>query len=97
MQPAREDSFDRLLEEGHPFCSGEPTPADCLMKKEQLEELYHGLSLLSADEQALIHSIYFLDMTERSLAKHRGISQAILHKRKDGILKKLKYLLNFSI
>lgn len=61
-----------------------------VFKKIIVEELYQALALLTDEEWELIKAIYYLEMSEREYAGILGISQNTVHKRKHGILKKLK-------
>lgn len=59
-------------------------------KKLMLDRLSDCLSLLSDEENELIHMIFFEELTEREIAKKQGISQVAVHKRKQKVLNKLK-------
>ena len=58
-----------------------------------LEQLQKAVKQLTMEEQELFYSLYHNGLTERKAAKILKISQVAVHKRKHGILKKLKKLL----
>lgn len=64
-----------------------------LYKKYLFNKVKEELSNLSKDEQFIIQSIYFEDMTEKKVADILHISQQSLHYKKQKILKKLKKVL----
>lgn len=57
------------------------------------DELYHAITLLSKEEQDLIHAIFFEGSSEREYAKKQGVYSNAIHYRKNKIIKKLKELL----
>ena len=58
-----------------------------------LEKLHICLPHLSADEQKLIHAIYYDQLSERDYSAKTGIPQRTINDRKRRILAKLKKLL----
>lgn len=58
------------------------------------DKLIECLSLLSEDEQELIHDLFYAGLTERDAAEKYAVSQVAIHKRKQRILKKLKKMIN---
>lgn len=54
------------------------------------DKLRYCITLLSEEDQALIHALYFLGFTEREYAKEVGLSQSAIHKRKQRSIKKLQ-------
>lgn len=58
------------------------------------DKLTSCLLLLSEDEQALIHDLFYACLTERDAAKKYAISQVAIHKRKQRILQKLKKMID---
>lgn len=62
----------------------------CFNNLLQNETIKNLLSFLDEDERKLIEYIYFLEMTEREIAKIYHISQPAIHKKKKKILKKLR-------
>lgn len=91
--PAREDSIERLKEKGIQFFSDEESLEDLVIKREEIEQLYRALAMLSKEEQELIHALYFEKRTERELAQKMGVYRNAIHKRKKQIEKKLKNIL----
>lgn len=59
-------------------------------KNLMLNKLSYCLSLLSAEEKELIQMIFVEELTEREIAKQQGISQVVVHKKKQRIIKKLR-------
>ena len=55
-----------------------------------MDKLKYSLSLLSSEEQELIHAVFFDELTEREIAKRQGVSQNAIHKKKQRILEKIK-------
>ena len=62
-------------------------------KRIMLDKLRTSLALLSEEELQMLISLFYLEMTERDLAREYQISQVAIHKRKQRILEKLKKLL----
>ncbi len=58
------------------------------------DKLTKCLSLLSEDEQELIHDLFYSGITERDAAKKYAVSQVAIHKRKQRILQKLKKMMD---
>ena len=94
--PSKEDSLDRLLENGADFADETESVEDSAIKKELIEKLREALDELTADERELIDALFFANgdgMTEREYAKISGIPQKTINDRKAKILAKLKKLL----
>ncbi len=67
-----------------------------MLRKMQYEMLHKALSLLSEEEEKLIHLLFFEEYTEREVAEAMGIYHNAVHKHKKRILHKLKkFLKNF--
>ena len=92
--PEREVSLDKLIDEDWDYPSFEPSPEDVAFAFGDLEheELRRCIALLTDDEQALIHALFFEDMTEEAYAEAQGITRQGVNKRKLKILKKIKSL-----
>lgn len=58
-----------------------------------VDKLKECLSLLTDDELALIHALFYEGMTERQYADQKGIYHNAVHKKKKRILKKMKNFL----
>ena len=61
--------------------------------KAMTEKLPTVISMLSDTETELIYALFYLGTSEREYARHCGVSQVAIHKRKVKVLKKLKNLL----
>lgn len=87
---SREDSYERLLEQGNQFKENDPSAEEQAMQNIESERLHKALSFLSDDERGLILQLYFLERTEREVAEIMGVFHNAVHKRKQRILGKLK-------
>lgn len=67
--------------------------AGTVMNQLQLEKLRECISLLSAEEQKLIHQYYYDEISEVELSKEYGVSQQAVSKRLKKIRQKLKHLM----
>lgn len=67
--------------------------AEQVIHKIMLDKLRNSLSLLSENEQRLIHALFFEGMTEREYAEKEGVYHNAIHKRKLRILAKLKKIM----
>ncbi len=88
--PEREVSLEWLMDEGRDFPCVAQGPEDEVVRRMELDRLRRCLDLLAPDERALIDALFFEDKTEREYAAIAGVSQVAVHKRKQGILIKLK-------
>ena len=70
-----------------------PDIVEQVEKRIMLDKLRTSLALLSEEELQMLISLFYLEMTERDLAREYQISQVAIHKRKQRILEKLKKLL----
>ena len=59
-----------------------------------LEQLHNAFLLLSEEEKEVITAIFKNNLTERELAKKKGVYHNAIHKQKNRILEKLKKFLN---
>ena len=91
--PAREDSLDRLINEGCEFAVEQESVEDVVMHGFMVDTLYEVLDKLPDTERALIDALFFKNMTERQAAEIFGLSQMGINKRKVKILTKLKKFL----
>ena len=95
---SREDSYDRLLEADRQFPdSSQLSLDDALCKHEMLKKLEMALCSLTDDELALIQEVFYLERTEREIAKNRNMAPTTIHSRKVAVLKKLRKLLEKNI
>ncbi len=92
--PSREDSLERLMDDNaRQFSDAGESVEDAVLRKLAEDELRRALEMLTDDEQALIHALFYEGMTERAYAESLGVSQVTVHKKKQRILKKLKEIL----
>ena len=86
--PSREDSYERLLE-------AEETEKveDVAVRAVMLEKLNEALHTLTDEETAIIHALFYQEISEVELAKKLGIARTTLQSRKYKILEKLRKLL----
>jgi len=90
--PELETSFDKLIDEDWEFPSPAPSPEDdyILSEHSESEELRRCLSLLTDDEQDLIHALFFEGMADQAYAETLGVTRQAVNKRKLRVLKKIK-------
>lgn len=91
--PAREDSYDSLLEHGKVFGTREPSAEDQYMQQLECELLHICLSQLSREDKVLIEQLYFHGCTERAYAQAIGMTHQAVHKRKRKVLLKLRQMM----
>lgn len=91
--PSREDSYERLLEAERQFTEEAEDVEDAAVRAVMLERLNEALHTLTDDENAIIHALFYQEMSEVELAKRLGIPRTTLRSRKDKILGKLKKML----
>lgn len=91
--PSREDSYERLLEAEKQFAEDVENIEDAAIRAVMLEKLTAALHTLADEEKAIIHALFYQEVSEVELAKRMGISRTTLRSRKDKILVKLKELL----
>ena len=90
--PSREDSLDRLYEEGRQFRSEERV-ADLIVQRLMLEKLRKCLHTLSSSKIDLIYALFFESKSERQLSSETGIPQKTINDSKRRILRKLKKMI----
>lgn len=91
--PSREDSYERLLEEEKQFAAEAEDVMETAIRAVMLEKLNEALHTLSDNEKAIIHALFYQEISEVELAKQLGIARTTLQSRKYKILEKLKNLL----
>ena len=87
VMASREDSMDRLMENGQQFTADEDGVEDKALRNVML---YQALDTLSEAERKLIDLLYFQDKTERAVAKLLGKSQPAIHAQNKKIIEKLR-------
>ena len=94
FMPGREDSYERLLEEGHLQFGSEDIDVESLvLRRESIRCLQRAMQLLTQADMELLRAIYYQGMTERQFAKKKSIHYMTIHNRKVSILHKLKKIL----
>ncbi len=73
--PEREDSLDRLVNQGLSFAVEEESVEDRVIAVVLREQLRDALKLLDADERSLIENLFFSDQTEEEVSVILGITQ----------------------
>ncbi len=95
--PEREDSLERLGEQGYSFAAEEESVEDRVIAADLCERLYSALNLLDSAERRLIDEIYFSrggrGRTEREAAETIGIPYMTLRDKNKRITAKLKKLM----
>lgn len=91
--PSREDSYERLLEAEKQFAEDAEDVEDAAVRAVMLEKLNEALHTLTDEEAAIIHALFYQEISEVELAKKLGIARTTLQSRKYKILEKLKKLL----
>ena len=96
VTPSREDSYDRLLEAGKEFSTGESVE-DVVIKALFLDQLRDAIDRLDPGEKRLIIELFYSSegngKTEREAAKSLGMPQKTLNDRKLRIFEKIRKLL----
>jgi len=67
--------------------------AETVVNAVMVDRLKAVLPLLSDSEQALIHAIFFEELSEREVGARLGVTQSVVNKRKAKILLKLKKMI----
>ena len=88
--PSREDSYERLLEAEKQFAED---VEDAAVRAVMLEKLNEALHTLTDEEAAIIHALFYHEISEAELAKKLGIARTTVQSRKYKIFEKLKRLL----
>lgn len=91
--PSREDSYERLLEAEKQFTAEAENTEDAAIRAVMLDKLNDALHTLTDDETAIIHALFYQEISEVELAKQLGIARTTLRSRKCKVLEKLKKLL----
>jgi|LSQX01.1.fsa_nt_gb RNA polymerase sigma factor (sigma-70 family) len=87
--PSKEDSYERLADEGVQFEDGQAVE-DIVCDKAILLILQEALKELDDKEQELIRDIYYREKTTREIAKENNVSQPAIVKRHKKIIDKFK-------
>ena len=73
--PSREDSYERLLEAEKQFAE---EAEDVAVRAVMLEKLNEALHTLTDEETAIIHALFYQEISEVELAKKLGIARTTL-------------------
>lgn len=76
------------------FIDTENIPDNTVLKKLEIEALRKALSALSDTDKALVQALFYEGLTEQEYASQVGISQQMINRKKQRILKLLKKLLS---
>lgn len=91
--PSREDSYERLLEAEKQFAEEAEDVEEAAVRAVMLEKLNEALHSLTDEEMAIIHALFYQEISEVDLAKQLEIPRTTLRSRKNKILEKLKKML----
>ena len=91
--PSREDSYERLLEEGAEFMMNQPSVEE-QAEIRILQEIL--LRNLKQDEVELIRLFYFSGKTDREISRQLGIPKSTLADRKKSLLERCGRILNYG-
>ena len=75
--PSREDSYERLLEAEKQFAEETEKVEDVAVRAVMLEKLNEVLRTLTDEETAIIHALFYQEISEVELAKKLGIARTI--------------------
>ena len=73
--PSREDSYERLLEAEKQFAEEAENVEDVAVREVMLEKLNEALRILTDEETAIIHALFYQESSEVELAKKIRNSQ----------------------
>ena len=73
--PSREDSYERLLEAEKQFAEEAENVEDGAVREVMLEKLNEALRILTDEETAIIHALFYQEISEVELAKKIRNSQ----------------------
>ena len=73
--PSREDSYERLLEAEKQFAEEAENVEDVAVREVMLEKLSEALRTLTDEETAIIHALFYQEISEVELAKKIRNSQ----------------------
>ena len=87
--PSKEDSIQRLMDQGKDFSDGQAIE-DIICDKAMLFILKDAITELNHKEQELIDDLYYKNLTVRQAAEKENISHVAIVKRHKKILEKIK-------
>ena len=86
--PPREDSLERLKDQVYSIADDAPGTEEQAIRNIYHRQLYQALSRLPGEEKYLIEQLYFVERSEREMAKEMKIFHNAVHKQKHQILAK---------
>ena len=89
--PAREDSYERLLEADQQFVADEAPVEEQVVTSIWMKDLMRDLS---KEEREIIRQLYFLDKSEREVCAALHLARTTFQRRKMALLEKLRILLD---
>lgn len=87
--PSKEDSINRLLEQGVDFADRQTTE-DIICRKATRLALQKALAALDPEERELIRALYYENRTMREVAGENNVSHVAVVKRHQKVLDKLR-------
>ncbi len=87
--PSKEDSIERLIDQGMDFEEEQMTD-EIICNKAMLFILQEAMEELNREQQEIIQSIYYNKLTVRDVAANQNVSHVAIIKRHKKILEKLK-------
>lgn len=91
--PSRELSYEQLVEQDWQFAALDDSIEDRVIREDLLGKLRTVLHGLSAEELALLEELFYLEKTEREVARMYDVSQNTIHYRKNRLLDKLRKMM----
>ena len=91
--PSREDSFERLIDEGEEYACDEKPVEDMVVDSIMVRQL---LSCMTADERNIVYLTYVLDKSDDDASGSLGISQDTYKSRRKAMLARFRKYLDDS-
>ena len=88
----RHISLNYLTENGIDFESPAADPLSALLQSEDEKQIHTAISLLSDNQQKLLHAVFFEEKTITQTAKELGLNKSSISRQLQTIYKKLKKL-----
>lgn len=89
LMPSKEDSLDRLYEQGIDFAGDQEPLEDTVITKIMADKLHECLNRLTDNERTLIFALFFQGKTERQISAETNVPQKTINDKKQKILYKL--------
>ena len=91
LYPSREDSLDRLMEEGAEFAQEQPSVESQAVNAVLVESL---MKQLDRQEQEILYQRFVLDRTEEEISASMNLTRASLRRKRDALFVKCRKILN---